>query len=90
MTNQASHGGGLFSQVQKQYQKVSTNVFSRGSESSNSQSMKSENSNVSSFPLTGGHVLGGVSRRTAQSTVDPRRARLQAIERRMNAAEEIA
>ncbi|CAJ1953809.1 unnamed protein product [Cylindrotheca closterium] len=63
ITSQASNGGRLFSQVQRQYQKVSTNVFStRGS----------------------GHVLGGVSRRTAQSTVDPRRARLQAIEKRMN------
>ena len=83
MTSQASKGAGLFSQVQKQYQQVSTNLFS-----SNSQSMKSENGTTSSFPLAGGHVLGGVSRRTAQSTVDPRIARLQAIERRMNEASE--
>lgn len=86
-TSQASNGAGMFSQVQKQYQQVSTNVFSRGSDP-NSQSMKSENGMASTFPSTGGHVLGGMSRRTAPSTLDPRKARLQAIEKRMQAASE--
>jgi len=72
---------GLFSQVQNRLQQASSNAFAN-----NSGNESSTPTTTTSFPSTGGHVLGGASRRTAQSPVDPRRARLQAIERRMKAA----
>ena len=76
-----SSGSGLFSQVRNQLQGVSTNGFSTGNETSQVT--------TSSFPTTGGHVLGGASKRAnTQSAADARRARLQAIERRLNEASE--
>lgn len=84
---QGSGGAGLLSHVQSQFQGFSMNSSSTESPSK-STTPGNGAATTSSFPSTGGHVLGGASRRTTQPALDPRKARLQAIERRMKTASE--
>jgi hypothetical protein len=74
---------GFLSQLQKKYQQASTNL-STPSSSSSSNDNNHGGEPVLSFPTSGGQKLGNASRRPT-STADPRQARLQAIQRRLEA-----
>ena len=72
-TNEKTDTSSFLSHFRNQYQ-----------DGSNNTSMSSSGEEKLSFPTSGGQRLGGASRRSA-STLDPREARLQAIERRLDA-----
>jgi hypothetical protein len=78
-------GTGLFSQIQQRYQQGSTNSSQPSAGPSHGIASSSTDTEVPSFPMSGGHMLGSASRRPA-SAADDRQARLKAIERRMEAA----
>lgn len=81
-------GTGFFSQIQQRYQQVSTNSSQSSAGPGHDIASSSTNTEVPSFPMSGGHMLGSASRRPA-SAADDRQARLKAIERRMEAASKV-
>eukprot|EP00980_Cylindrotheca_fusiformis_P002925 scaffold681_cov130-Cylindrotheca_fusiformis.AAC.1 len=79
---------GFFSQIQQKYQQVST-ISSRAGGGHDNGASTTETAHgardLPSFPASGGQKLGSASRRPS-SSLDARQARLQAIEKRMEAA----